>query len=100
MDVKHFNELIELSQEICDHANDKIANYCAAKYCAVENDTTEQQLQDYLFVAEETSAFILGNALALLEPKSQEKEIETFLANLRKVIAYQTNKAGGNIPPS
>ena len=100
MDVKHFNELIELSQEICDHANDKIANYCAAKYCAVGNDTTEQQLQDYLFVAEETSAFILGNALAMLQPASQEKEIEIFLANLRKVIAYQTNNAGGNIPPS
>ena len=100
MDVKHFNELIELSQEICDYANDRIANYCASKYCAVGNDTTEQQLQDYLFVAEETSAFILGNALALLQPASQEKEIEIFLANLRKVIAYQTNNAGGNIPPS
>ena len=100
MDVNHFNELIELSQEICDHANDRIANYCAAKYCAVGNDTTEQQLQDYLFVAEETSAFILGNALALLQPDAREKEIGIFLANLRKVIAFQTNSAGGNIPPS
>lgn len=100
MDTKHFNELIEVSQEICDHANDKIANYCAAKYCAVANDTTEQQLRDYLFIAEETSAFILGNALALLQPASQEKELETFLANVRKVIAFQTAKSGGNIPPS
>lgn len=100
MDVKHFTELIELSQEICDHANDKIANYCAAKYCAVGNDTTEQQLRDYLFVAEETSAFILGNALALLQQDAQEKEIETFLTILRKVITHQVNNAGGNIPPS
>ena len=100
MDVKHFTELIELSQEICDHANDKIANYCAAKYCAVGNDTTEQQLRDYLFVAEETSAFILGNALALLQQDAQEKEIETFLTILRKVITHQANNAGSNIPPS
>ena len=100
MDVKHFTELIELSQEICDHANDKIANYCAAKYCAVGNDTTEQQLRDYLFVAEETSAFILGNALALLQQDAQEKEIETFLTILRKVITHQVNNAGGSIPPS
>ena len=100
MDVKHFTELIELSQEICDHANDKIANYCATKYCAVGNDTTEQQLRDYLFVAEETSAFILGNALALLQQDAQEKEIETFLTILRKVITHQVNNAGGNIPPS
>jgi len=100
MDAGHFNELIELCQEICDHANDRIANYCAAKYCAVSNDTTEQQLRDYLFVAEESSAFILGNALALLEPDAWEKEIRVFLTNLRKVIDYQTKKAGGNIPPS
>ena len=40
MDVKHFNELIEVSQGICDQAADRIANYCAQKYCAVGNDTT------------------------------------------------------------
>ena len=92
MDVKHFNELIEVSQKICDHANDQIANYCAQKYCAVENDSTEQQLRDYLFVAEESSAFILGNALALLTPESQEREIELFTQNLRRVIAHVGQK--------
>ena len=101
MDVKHFSELIEVSQKICDHANDQIANYCAQKYCAVENDTTEQQLRDYLFVAEQTSAFILGNALALLNPDTQEKEIRTFTENLRKVIRFAQQNAGGNtVPPS
>ena len=101
MDVKHLNELIEVSQKICDHANDQIANYCAQKYCAVENDTTEQQLRDYLFVAEQTSAFILGNALALLNPDTQEKEIRTFTENLRKVIRFAQQNAGGNtVPPS
>ena len=100
MDVKHFNELIEVSQEICDHANDRIANYCAQKYCAVENDTTEQQLRDYLFVAEETSAFILGNALALLDAGTREKEIQTFTESLRRVVRYAQQKAGGDIKPS
>ena len=96
MDTKHFNELIEVSQRICDHANDQIANYCAQKYCAVENDSTEQQLRDYLFVAEESSAFFLGNALALLNADSQEKEIQTFTENLRRVIRYAQQKADRN----
>ncbi|MBR3431594.1 MAG: hypothetical protein IKG87_16000 [Clostridia bacterium] len=52
MNAEHYNELIEVSQEICDQAADRIANYCAQKYCAVGNDTTEQQLRDYLFIAE------------------------------------------------
>ena len=100
MDVQHFNELIEVAQRICDHANDQLANYCAQKYCAVGNDTTEQQLRDYLFVAEESAAYILGNALALLNTESQDKEIVTFTENLRKVINFAQQKADSNLPPS
>jgi hypothetical protein len=84
MDKKHYNELILLSQEIYDQASDKLTNYCANKYCGVGNDTTEQQLEDYLFVAKKTSAYLLGNALALLDPSSQEAEIESFVNDLRK----------------
>jgi len=100
MDVNHFNELIEVSQEICDHANDRIANYCAQKYCAVDSSATEQQLKDYLFVAEETSAYILGNALALLDADTREAEIRTFTDNLRKVIRFAQQQVGGDIRPS
>ena len=87
MDKKHYNELVLLSQEIYDQASDKLTNYCANKYCGVGNDTTEQQLEDYLFVAEETSAYLLGNALAILDPSSQEAEIKSFVDDLRRVMA-------------
>ena len=100
MDVNHFNELIEVTQKICGNANDQIANYCAQKYCAVENDSTEQQLRDYLFIAEEAAAYILGNALALLNADSQEKEIQTFNENLRRVITFAQQKADSDIKPS
>ena len=96
MTQEHQNELILLSQKVYDQATDEITNYCAAKYCGVGNDTTEQQLEDYLFVAEETSAYLLGNALALLDPDSQEAEIKTFVENLRRVVAYVQQKKGGN----
>ncbi len=86
--INHHNELIELSQKIYDQATDSLTNYCTNKYCDVGNDTMEQQLQDYLFVAEEVSAFFLGNALALLSPDSQEAEIKTFCDNLRRVINH------------
>ncbi len=100
MDAKHYNELIELSQEIYDQATEKLTNYLSAKYCAVGNDTAEQQMEDYLFITEETSAFFLGNALALLAPESQDMEIETFVSNLRRVIKHAQQKAGGDIKPS
>ena len=96
MDKKHYNELVMLSQEIYDQASDKLTNYCANKYFGVGNDTTEQQLEDYLFVAEETSAYLLGNALALLDPSSQEAEIKSFVADLRRVMAYAAKKLGSD----
>lgn len=100
MDAKHCNELIELSQKIYDQSAESLSNYLSTKYCGVGNDTMEQQLEDYLFIAEETSAYFFGNALALLAPESQEKEIETFVSNLRRVIIHAQQKAGGNIKPS
>lgn len=100
MDKQHYNELVLLSQEIYDQATDKLTNFCAAKYCGVGNDTTEQQLEDYLFVAEETSAYLLGNALALLAPDSQEDEIKSFVEDLRRVIAHAVKKLGSDHLPS
>ena len=101
MDVNHYNELIELSQKIYENAADSISNYCACKYCGISNDTTEQQMGDYLLIAQETSAFLLGNALALLTPDSQEKQIEIFTANLRRVISIAMQQIDGSaIPPS
>ncbi len=100
MDTKHYNELIQLSQDIYEQATDKLTNYCATKYCGIARDTMEDQLQDYLFVAEEISAFLLGNALALMTPESQEREIETFITNLHRVISLQTSKANNDIQPS
>ena len=100
MDKQHYNELILLSHEIYDQAADRVTNYCASKYCGISNDTTEQQLEDYLFIAEETSAYLLGNAMALLAPASQEQEINSFVENLRRVISFAGKKMGSELPPS
>ena len=99
MDKKHYNELVLLSQEICDQAADRLTNYCAGKYCGVGNDTAEQQLEDYLFVAEETSAYFLGNALALLDPGSREAEIRSFIENLQRIVSFAEKKMGSELLP-
>ena len=100
MNAKHYNELIELSQKIYDQSTETVAKYLSSKYCAVGNDTSEAQLEDYLFIAEETSAYFLGNALALLDAGAREEEIKTFTENLRRVIKYAQQKADNDIKPS
>ena len=100
MNTEHYHELLSLSQKIYEYAADTLTNYCSARYCGVGNDTTEQQMEDHLIVAEEVSAYLLGNMLAMLTKESQEDEIKLFEENLRRVIAHQMKKAGGDIPPS
>ena len=100
MDAKHYNELIELSQKIYDQSTETVTNYLSNKYCAVGNDTSETQLEDYLFIAEEASAYFLGNALALLDAGAREEAIKTFTENLRRIIKYVHKKAGIDILPS
>ena len=100
MDTKRYNELIELSQKIYDQSTDTLSNYLSTHYCGVDSVSNEQQLEDYLFVAEETSVYLLGNALALLDADTREEEIKTFLTNLKKVIKYAQEKAGSDILPS
>ncbi|MCR4884803.1 MAG: hypothetical protein K6A68_14615 [Clostridiales bacterium] len=97
---KHFNELILLSQEIYDVGSSKLTDYCTKTYSTYPHDAIERQLEDYLFVAEETSAYFLGNALALLDADSQETEIKTFVENLRRVIAYAQQKMERNQLPN
>ena len=92
MDKKHYNELVLLSQEIYDMATNKLTDYCVKTYGSTPDDTFENQLEDYLFIAEETSAYLLGNVLALMNPVSQETEIKTFVENLHRVIAYAQTK--------
>ena len=100
MDINHYNELIELSQKIYSQATDTLTNYCSAKYCGISRNTMEQQMEDYLFVAVETSAYLLGNAMALLEPESLEEEIRTFNENLRRVIAHAKKQLRDDPPVS
>ena len=87
MDVKHFNELIEVSQKICDNANDQIANYCAQKYCAVESDSTEQQLRDYLFIAE-GEPLLTASGGNLKRGEVNRNKRAAWVRNARKTVRW------------
>ena len=99
MDKKRYNELILLSQRIHEYANEQLRAYLEKTYADAGADSMGEQLNDWLFVAEETGAYTLGNALAMLEPASQEAEIQTFVENLRKVMSYAAKKQDGGETP-
>lgn len=99
MDKKRYNELILLSQQIHDAGNASLKSYFEKTYAGAGAETMDDQLEDWLFVAEETAAYQLGNVLAMLEPASREEEIQTFIGNLRKVISTVEAKQAGDETP-
>ena len=100
MNKEHYGELVALSQEIYNDINQKLIAYLDKTYGSVPENTMAQQMEDYLFVAEESTGYVLGNALALVDADSVEFEISTFENNLRRIVAAAQKKAGGEIPPS
>ena len=100
MNKEHYGELVALSQEIYNDINQKLIAYLDKTYGSVPENTMAQQMEDYLFVAEESTGYVLGNALALVDADSVELEISTFDNNLRRIVAAAQKKAGGEIPPS
>ena len=100
MNKEHYGELVALSQEIYNDINQKLIAYLDKTYGSVPENTMAQQMEDYLFVAEESTGYVLGNALALVDAASVELEINTFENNLRRIVAAAQKKVGGEIPPS
>lgn len=100
MNKEHYSELVALSQEIYNDINTKLIAYLDKTYGSVPENTMAQQMEDYLFVAEESTGYVLGNALALVDPESVELEIQTFESTLRRIVVAAQKKVGGDIPPS
>lgn len=100
MNKEHYSELIALSQEIYNDINSKLIAYLDKTYGSVPENTMAQQMEDYLFVAEESMGYVLGNALALVDPDSMELEIQTFENTLRRIVAAAQKNANGGQKPS
>jgi hypothetical protein len=100
MNKEHYSELITLSQEIYNDINKKLTAYLDKTYGSIPENTMAQQMEDYLFVAEESTGYVLGNALALVDAESMELEISTFENNLRRIVAAAQKKANGGQMPS
>ena len=99
MDKERYNELILLSEQIHEENNKMLMDYFSRKYAQSGEETMNQQLEDWLFVAEETSGYMLGNVIALLAEDSREDAIREFEQNLRRIIAYVVQKQKGQGTP-
>ena len=76
------DDAITVSQRIYDYARKQIAEYCK------NSDSLSQQYTDYLMIANEVSAYLMGNTLSVLSPVEQQKGIDGLKKNIEKVLKY------------
>ena len=84
---KHAEELNELASRVYEQAAQMIGEWCEKTYRG-KKDSEEQQLEDYLEVAERASALLLGNALALTDPAGDEDELRAMGGCILAVADY------------
>lgn len=85
---KHQQELDELVSRIYEAAADMITDYCEKTYGSDPENTLEQQLDDYINVAQRASSYLLGNALALIDPDQDGELIKESVDRIQAVADY------------
>ncbi len=90
---KHQQELDELVSRIYDAAADMMTDYCEKTYGSSSENTIEQQLDDYINVAQRASSYLLGNALAMIDPEQDEELIKESVNRIQAVAEYVRARA-------
>ena len=92
MDAKKRNELIRVAEGIVSYGDQQLREYLEKHYAGAGPESMGDQLEDWLFLAEETCAYMLGNAVAMLDKDYRDAEIHGFEKYLRKVISFADQK--------
>lgn len=92
MDAKRRNELIRIAEKTVSYGDQQLREYLEKNYAGAGPESAEDQLEDWLFLAEETCAYMLGNAVAMLDKDCRDAEIQGFEKYLRKVIDFADRK--------
>ena len=84
----HIRELQEISNRIYEYAAGEITKFCEKRYGNVQEDTSTSQMEDFRIIADEVCAYLMGNALAMVDDSCLEDDLHTVSEHIRQVRAY------------
>ena len=88
MTKKHHEELTEVARKIYDLAADEIQAYITKTYESKKGDTFASQLEDFHVIADEVAAYLMGNAMALVDESCWDDDLKTLTTHVRQMAAY------------
>ena len=99
MTKRHQTELMNVAEKVYDAAVGEIQEYINKTYGSRTENTLEQQLEDYHIIAEEVAAFLMGNAMAMIDESSWDEDLQALTRHVRQVAAYAVSKQSADLAP-
>ena len=99
MTKQHQNELTLVAQRIYDLAAEEIQKYINKTYGEKKENTLEQQLEDFHLIADEVSAYMMGNAMAMMDEDCWNDDLKTLNGQIRQIAEYVSRNQRAELGP-
>ncbi len=93
MTKNHQAELTKVAEKIYDLAANEIQAYINKTYGGKQGDTLAQQLEDFHVIADEVAAYLMGNAMAMVDESSWNDDLQTLNGHIRQILSVKTGVA-------
>ena len=88
MTKKHYAEITEVARKIYDQAAEEIPSYIAARYGNRKENTLSEQLEDFHAIADEVSAYLMGNAIAMIDGPYWDDDLKRMNQHIKQIATY------------
>ncbi len=88
MTKKHQAELIKAAEKIYDLAANDIQAYINKVYGDKQVNTLAQQMEDFHIIADEVAAYLMRNAMAMVDETCWADDLKTLNGHIRQIAEY------------
>ena len=88
MTKKHYAELTEVARQIYDNAAETIQTYIAKTYGSRKENTLSEQLEDFHTIADEVAAYLMGNAIAMIDEPYWDEDLKTLNQHVKQIATF------------
>lgn len=88
MTKKHQAELTAVAEKIYDLAVNEIQTYINKAFGGKKENTLEAQLEDFHIIADEAAAYLMGNAMAMVDESCWNDDLKTLNGHIRQIASY------------
>ena len=88
MTREHQAELTQVAERIYDLAANEIQNYINKTYEKNQANTLADQMEDFHIIADEVAAYLMGNAMAMVDRSCWADDLNTLNGHIRQIAEF------------